>query len=98
MLVLVVLASIIFLAGGFTLGLATYAHVYQHFRASVELACARRYAAERQRDTINRAILEQTRARLVEQYGPNLSRRQQEIIDEELAAVVTNPRSGNGEA
>lgn len=96
---MIALAAVLGIALGFTLGLWTYSHLYQHFLVAVEAKCARREAILRAKATLDKAILDQTRARLVEQYGPDLSKHHQQIIDEELAQVVTRPRAGgNGDA
>lgn len=90
------IACLAFLTVGFILGLATYAHVYQHFRQSLEAQAQRKILLERHRAVTDRAIIESTKDRLIAQYGTDLSRRHQEIVDEELAAVITKRGGGNG--
>lgn len=95
LIVLGALACIVSLTVGYILGLATYAHVYQHFRTSLEAQAQRKIILERQRAVTERAIIESTKDRLIAQYGQDLSKRHQEIVDEELSAVLTK-RGVNG--
>lgn len=93
---LAALASLAFLTVGFAGGLATYAHIYQHFRQALEVQAQRKILLERQRAVADRAIIEATKDRMIAQYGPDLSRRHQEIVDEELSAVLTKRGGRDG--
>lgn len=86
--------AIISAAGGFLAGLFCYSHVYAHFHDSLQKQFATRAAAERHRAVVDRAMIEHTKQRLIQEWGQDLSARHKEILDEELASAITKPRGG----
>lgn len=74
---------------GFLSGLWVYAHIYQHFMAVAERKAALRAQAAINAERAGRLKVDEVRKRIVSQYGPDLSERHQEVLNEEVERVLS---------
>ena len=86
---MLVLAVVPALIAGFIVGVYAYAHVHGHFFGKVEESVKRRVAIALAAEREKRGKVEEVRKRLVDQWGPDLSEKHQEVISEEVERVLS---------
>ena len=77
------------LALGFFAGLFAYAHVFQHFFARAEELSKKRVTSAINQERATQAKLRETRQRLRSQFGPDLSAKHADVIDEEVEKILS---------
>ena len=76
------------MGAGFVAGVWAYATVHANFFNRVEDSVKRRVAIALAAEREKRGKVEEVRKRLVDQWGPDLSQKHQEVISEEVERVL----------
>ncbi len=76
------------LAVGFLAGLFAYSHVHQHFFAKAEELSKKRVTSAINQERATQAKLREARQRMRQQFGPDLSAKHADVIDEEVEKVL----------
>lgn len=87
-LVMSVTALILF-SFGFCLGVWAYAHVHAHFFVKAESVYQRKLALAMGAKRVADEKVSEVKKRMVDQWGPDLSLKHQEVIDEEVERVLS---------
>lgn len=73
---------------GFGIGVFAYAHVHAHFFAKAEALYKRKLAVEMSKKVGLEQVRIETKRKLQERYGTDLSQKHQQVIDEEVEAIL----------
>ena len=82
--------------GSFFLGTLTgvfiYSHLFEHFKKDIYAKAQKQFSADAVRAKMVEQKIIDTRRKLREQWGDDLSKAHQEVADEEILKILEGPR------
>ena len=85
---MIAVVGVVSLAVGFLAGLAAYSHVHAHFFSRAEELAKKRVTVALNQERATQAKIRETRQKLRSQFGPDLSAKHADIIDEEIESIL----------